>query len=309
MSVPNPSEEDARALRPNERLPFSAIVDRPPLKLPGGARMVVWPVVNIEEWNIARAMPRMVSPPPGGVAPVPDVPNWTWHEYGMRVGIWRILAAFEKAGIRPTVSLNARVCETRPRVVQAMVDAGWEIMAHCYEQIPIQKIPDQRAMMAQTLDVLTRFTGKRPEGWLGPGRSQTLSTPDLIKEFGLKWFGDWVLDDQPLHVRTAHGPLVSLPYSIELNDINIMLTAHERSDAMLERTRDAFERLYQESAHSARVMAFGVHPYITGAAHRIRYFEEMLAFLKSHDDVVFWNGAQICEWFEQVQPCPPDIVA
>ena len=293
------SDEEANAWRPHERLDYSAIVDRPPLQLPGGARVVVWPVVNIEEWDISRPMPRMASPPPGGVAPVPDVPNWTWHEYGMRVGFWRLLDAFKRYNIQPTMSINAKVCETRPRVPQAALDAGWEFMAHCYEQIPIQKIPDQRAMMEQTLDVLTRFTGQRPKGWLGPGRSQTFVTPDLIKELGMQWFGDWVLDDQPQFVNTRHGRLVSVPYTIELNDIGIMLTAHQASDAMLNRTRDAFDRLYMDSANGARILAFGVHPYISGATHRIRYFEEMLEYLSGRDDVVFWNGQQICDWFEQ----------
>ena len=297
-------EKNNEVLRPQDRLPFSAIVDRPPLRLPEGVRLVVWPVVNIEEWDISRPMPRMVSPPPGGQAPVPDVPNWTWHEYGMRVGVWRLMDAFKNAGIRPTLSINAKVCETRPRVTQAALDAGWEFMAHCYEQIPIQKIPDERAMMQQTLDVLTRFTGQRPQGWLGPGRSQTLETPDLIKELGMSWFGDWVLDDQPQYVHTKHGPLVSVPYTIELNDINIMLTSHERSDAMLLRTKDAFKRLYAESAHSARIMAFGVHPYISGAAHRIEYFEMMLEFLASQPGVVFWNGSEISQWFQQASPLP-----
>jgi len=212
--------------------------------------------------------------------------------------------AFKHVGVRPTLSINAKVCETRPRVTQAALDAGWEFMAHCYEQIPIQKIPDERAMMQQTLDVLTRFTGTRPQGWLGPGRSQTLETPDLIKELGMSWFGDWVLDDQPQYVHTQHGPLVSVPYTIELNDINIMLTSHERSDAMLLRTQDAFERLYAESAQGARIMAFGVHPYISGAAHRIRYFEMMLEFLAKQPGVVFWNGSQISQWFQQANPLP-----
>jgi hypothetical protein len=98
--------------------------------------------------------------------------------------------------------------------------------------------------------------------------------------------------------------LVSVPYTIELNDINIMLTSHERSDAMLVRTQDAFERLYAESAQGARIMAFGVHPYISGAAHRIRYFEMMLEFLAKQPGVVFWNGSEIANWFQKASPLP-----
>jgi allantoinase len=294
--------DEAAAMRPAERLAFSAIIDRKPLKLPRGARMIVWPVVNVEEWDIARPMPRQVSPPPGGVAPVPDIPNWTWHEYGMRVGFWRIMEVLHKHKIKPTMSINAKVCETRPRVAQAALDEGWEFMAHCYEQMAIQKVEDQRAMIRHTIDVLEKFTGRIPTGWLGPGRGQTYATLDYIKEAGFKWFGDWVLDDQPQYVKTKGGPLLSIPYSIELNDIAIMLTANQDSDAMFKRTRDAFDQMYRESAKGARVLAFGVHPYISGAAHRIKYFDQMLRYMKKQDGVVFWNGEQIHDWYARVAP-------
>ena len=296
------SAEDL-AMRPNERLSFSAIVDREPLPLPNGAKLIVWPVVNIEEWDISRPMPRTVSPPPGGIAQAPDLPNWTWHEYGMRVGFWRILKAFEAAKIKPTVSINAKVCETRPRIAQAALDAGWEFMAHCYEQMAIQKVTDQKAMIEQSVEILTKFTGKKPEGWLGPGRGQTFTTLDLVKEAGFKWFGDWVLDELPQSVKTAHGPLVSIPYSIELNDIGIMLSANQPSDAMLMRTKDSFDCLYAEAVEQggARILTFGVHPYISGVPHRIKYFKELLKYLASHEGVVFWNGSQIYNWFESLQ--------
>ena len=300
--INNPSSAEDVALRPNERLSFSAIVDRKPLILPNNAKLIVWPVVNIEEWDISRPMPRTVSPPPGGVAQVPDLPNWTWHEYGMRVGFWRILKAFEDFGIKPTMSINAKVCETRPRVAQAALDAGWEFMAHCYEQMAIQKVPDQKAMIEQSIEVLTRFTGKKPEGWLGPGRGQTFITLDLIKEAGFKWFGDWVLDEVPQYVKTAHGTLVSIPYSIELNDIGIMLSANQPSDAMFKRTKDSFDCLYEEAQeHGARILTFGIHPYISGVPHRIKYLREMLQYLSSHEGVVFWNGSQIYNWFESLK--------
>src|SRR5579871_3944257 len=103
---------------PRERTDYSAIVDRPPLKLPGGARLVFWTIVNLEVWDIGRPMPRQVLPPPTGVSLQPDVPNWAWHEYGMRVGVWRFFELFERLGIRPTLSINARVCEDYERVAR-----------------------------------------------------------------------------------------------------------------------------------------------------------------------------------------------
>ncbi|MBI4193625.1 MAG: polysaccharide deacetylase family protein [Betaproteobacteria bacterium] len=291
------SPADESPIKWEERFAYSAIVDRPRLKLPRGARLIVWPVVNIEEWEIARPMPRNVSNPPGGVAAVPDIQNWGWHEYGMRVGIWRIMEVLAKHRIKPTLSINAKVCETRPRIAQAALDAGWEFMAHCYVQMPIHKVEDQRAMMRRTVDVIRKFTGGAPDGWLGPGRGQTYATLDYIAEAGFKWFGDYVMDDQPFWARTVHGPVLAVPYSVELNDITIMLTGQHESDAMLKRVRDAFAVLYREAARGVRVLAFGVHPYITGAAHRIRYFDEMLRHLRKHRGVVFWNGRQIHDWF------------
>lgn len=289
--------DNAQAMRPDQRFDYSAIIDRKPLRLPRGARMIVWPVVNIEEWDIMRPMPRQVSNPPGGTTIVPDTQNWGWHEYGMRVGIWRIFDVLAKERIRPTMSLNARVCETRPRIAQAALDAGWEFMSHCYIQMPIHKVEDQRAMIRQTTDVITKFTGKRPTGWLGPGRGQTPATLDYVAEAGYTWFGDWVMDDQPFYVRTKRGPILSIPYSVEYNDITIMLTQQQESDSMFRRVRDAFDRMYAESAQGARILAFGVHPYISGAAHRVRYFEAMVRYMKKQKGVVFWNGEQIHDWY------------
>src|SRR5262245_4447336 len=105
-------------MKPNERVPYSAIVDRPKIELPGGNRLVVWTIVNVEVWDIARLMPRQVLVAPTGQPLLPDVPNWTWHEYGMRVGFWRFIDLYQRLGIQPTLSINARVCLDYPRVAQ-----------------------------------------------------------------------------------------------------------------------------------------------------------------------------------------------
>lgn len=288
------------AMRPDQRFEYSAIVDRPKLRLPGRKRLIVWPVVNVEEWEITRPMPRGLSRPPGGVIVGPDIQNWGWHEYGMRVGIWRIMEVLHKHRIVPTLSINARVCETRPRIARAALDAGWEFMAHTYVQMPIHAVEDQRAMIRQTMDVLTKFTGRAPAGWLGPGRGQTYATLDYLAEAGIKWFGDWVMDDQPFWAKTTHGDILSVPYSVELNDISVALIQNQESGAMFTRARDAFDQIYRESANGARVIAIAVHPYITGAAHRIKYFDAMLAYMRKHKDIVFWQGEQIYDWYSGI---------
>ena len=215
---------------PRERADYSAIVDRPPLKLPGGARLMFWTIVNYEVWDIGKPMARQVLPAPTGVPQLPDVPNWSWHEYGMRVGCWRFFDLYARLGIRPTLAINARVCEDYPRVAeQARVD-GWEFMGHSYQQGPIHNEPDQKAMINRTLDILEQASGTRPVGWLGPGLTQTYDTPDILAEAGVQYIGDWVYDDEPTTIRTTHGPLVTLPYSVELNDIPMMIVQHHESE-------------------------------------------------------------------------------
>ncbi len=284
-------------LLPRERVPYSAIVDRPKLALPGGARIVVWSIVNVEYWDIGKPMARQVLPPPTGASLLPDVPNWSWHEYGMRVGFWRFHELYESLRIRPTLAINARVCLDYPRVAQAARDSGWEFMGHSFEQGPIQNEKDQPGMIRKSLDTLERFAGKRPIGWLGPGLTETLETPEHLAEAGIRYIGDWVYDDEPTELRTAHGPLVTLPYAMEINDIPILALQHHASEVFLQRARDAFERLYAESAQRAKIFSFAFHPYLSGAPHQIRDLESLLEWLGGHAGVEFWTGEQLLGWW------------
>src|SRR5579871_2088764 len=226
---------------PRERCDYSAIVDRPPLKLPGGARLVVWTIVNLEVWDISKPMARQVLPAPTGVPLLPDVPNWSWHEYGMRIGVWRFFKALDRFGAKATLSINAKVVESYPRVAEAARERGWEFIGHSYVQGPIHKLEDQRATIHQSLDLLEKFTGKRPVGWLGPGLTQTYETPELLVEAGVQYIGDWVYDDEPTEIRTRGGSLVTLPYTVELNDIPIMIVQHHRADELQRRAIDQFD--------------------------------------------------------------------
>ncbi|MDB5641416.1 MAG: polysaccharide deacetylase, partial [Hyphomicrobiales bacterium] len=275
---------------PPQRQDFSAIVDREPLKLPNDGRIIVWSIVNYELWDVHRPMARQVIPAPTGQVLLPDVPNWSWHEYGMRVGCWRFFEMFKKLNIRPTLSINARVCLDYPRVAGQARDDGWEFMGHAFEQMPIHKIEDQAGMIAKSMDTIEKFTGERPVGWLGPGLTQTFETPDLLTAAGVKYIGDWVYDDEPTVIRTTNGPLVTLPYTVELNDIPMMAVAHHESEYFRTRCCDYFDRLYQEGETRPRVMAIAIHPYISGQPHRIKYLEQVYAHINSHPGVVHMNG-------------------
>ena len=287
----------AKGMLPRERCDFSAIVDRPPLRLPGGARIAFWTTVNLEAWDIGKPMARQVLPPPTGQTQLPDVPNWSWHEYGMRVGVWRFFDLFTRLNIRPTLAINARVCEDYPRVAQEARAQAWEFIGHSYEQGPIHNESDIAAMVARSLDILERFCGKRPLGWLGPGLTETLDTPEILAAAGIKYIGDWVYDDEPTTIRTAAGELVTLPYSVELNDIPMMIVQHHEGEHLLRRAIDQFDRLYAEGEKRAKIFALAIHPYISGQPHRIKYLEAIYEHARRFEGVVYWTGAEILDWY------------
>lgn len=293
---------DNLPITPAERLPYSAIVDRSPLERPDNARIIVWPIVNVEHWDIARPMPRQVLPAPTGVTPKPDVPNWAWHEYGMRVGFWRMKALFDRLSITPTLSINGRVCTSYPRVAQAAHEAGWEFMGHGYEQMPTHAVEDQADMIAKTVKAIRDFTGSAPVGWLGPGLTQTLDSVDLLHAAGIRYIGDWVLDDEPCRLRTATGAMVAMPYSVELNDIPMMAVQHHRAEEFETRVRDSFDRLYAEGAERVHIMGIAVHPFLSGVPHRIGYLERAMDYIARHEGVRFMTGKQILQWYDRVSP-------
>ena len=288
--------------RPENRLAYRAAVDRPRIALPGGKRVAIWPVVNVEHWLIDHPMPRQILVPPTAAALLPDLPNWAWHEYGMRVGVWRFFESFSARDVRPTLSINGSVCEAYPRVAGAARDAGWEFMAHGFHQVPTHRIEDQPGMIARTMETIHRFTGSAPRGWLGPGLTETLDTPDHLRAAGIDYVGDFVVDDRPCRVATEHGPLVALPYSVELNDIPLLAIQHHRADEFVERALAKLDRLAREGGSDgplggAKVMGFAIHPYITGVPHRIGLLERLLDALLARDDVAFMQGSEILNWY------------
>ncbi len=281
----------------SDRIPYQAIIDRPKLVLPGGKRVAVWVILNVEEWRIERAMPRTVLPPPMGNPLIPDVPNWSWHEYGMRSGFWRQWKALTDRNIPVTLAINGNVCDSYPRVAGAALEAGWEFMGHGFLQGPMHKLDDQDAAIAAAMDRIESFCGKRPRSWESPGLTETEETLDLLRKHGVEYVADWVIDDLPQDVDTPYGPITTVPYSVETNDITVYALQAHQSDEFLKRGRDQFDRLYAEGADNARVMAISIHPYITGVPHRITYLEQLLDYVDGHDGTAWMTASEIGDWY------------
>lgn len=259
--------------------------------------MAVYTVVNVEEWDIEKPVAREYVTSPAGVVTVPNVPNWAWHEYGMRVGIWRLMDSLAKRKVRACTAINARVCEGPDELVaRAMRDAGWEFIGHGYAQAALHTVPDQRATIRQTFEALKKYTGKDPGGWLGPGLQETLDTLDYLAEAGFKYVFDWPMDEHPVTMRTTAGPIVAMPYNFELSDLPMMVVHHHESPTWLNRVKDQFDRLYTEGAKQPRVMSMSIHPYITGVPHRIKYFEAACDYMRKQKGVWFTTPEEIYEW-------------
>lgn len=286
----------------SDRIPYSPVVGRPALALPSGKKLAVWIIVNVEHWTIAGAMPRTVLPPPMGQALMPDLANWSWHEYGMRVGFWRIYDALKARGIRPTMAVNGIVCSSYRPIAEAALKEDWEFMGHGYLQGPMHRLEDQAREIEKTVSAIKEITGKGPVGWESPGLTETDTTLDYLSANGIRYVADWVVDDEPCWIAAEPQNMVSVPYTVELNDIPIFALQNHSSDEFYKRGVLQLERMVKDSQTSTRVMAVSVHPYLTGVPHRIAAFEKFLDLVLQEKDAEIMTGEEIYRWFIAQRP-------
>jgi peptidoglycan/xylan/chitin deacetylase (PgdA/CDA1 family) len=284
----------------NPRIPFRLADEAPALTPPEGKTLIVHVVVNVEAWAFDAPQPRGIMTPPQGVAAVPDIPNWTWAEYGNRVGMPRLLRVLAERELPASAPTNSAVISVYPRLAERMLEGGLEWMGHGVWQRSVRAIPDERAMILEATEAIERFTGRRPRGWLGPGLAETMETPDLLREAGYDWLCDWVLDEVPVALATRFGPMVAVPYSLELND-SVMFAVQVKEAADWEsRVMATIGVLARESADGrARVLTLPLHPHLVGVAHRIDALERILDHLIARQDTIFFSGSQIADWFKQ----------
>jgi hypothetical protein len=289
----------------NPRVPYRMASDRKRLAPPqAGKPLIVHIVVNVENWPFDQPMPRKLLPGPHGNDKIPDVPNYSWVEYGMRTGFPRILKALRDRGLPASTTINASVIDVYPRVAEAMLEAGWEFMGHGWTQKALQSEPDEVATIERCLARIQGFTGKKVRGWLGAGLSETFDTPDHLKARGVDYVCDWVIDDLPDWMTTRHGPMIAMPYSLDLNDGPLWAGWGMHSDVQYERTLWTLETFEAELAENCRVMVLPLHPHLVGVPHRMNWFLKILDLLLTRQDTIFLNGGQIADWYAKVEPPP-----
>lgn len=282
----------------NSRIPFELSSQRERLTPPNGKSLIVHVVVNIENWRFDQPMPRKLLTAPHGLEVTPDIPNFAWAEYGMRCGMPRLLELFADRGIPVGCSLNAAVIENYPALAEAILQAEWEMIGHGLHQKSVQGENSEADIIGEALDRIQRFTGKPVEGWLSPGLKETTETPDILKARGIRYCCDWVVDDLPTWMTTASGPMIAMPYSLEINDSVVHAVNHSPSDEMLRRLRDSLRTYEPEMQSSPRMITLGLHPHLIAVPHRFPALVDMIDLLQARDDTVFMTGAQIADWFE-----------
>ena len=286
-----------------DRYDDSFIFERKPFTWPGNATLAVWIVPNVEVWRYDSPTGQAISPNARGI--VPDVVNYAWREYGLRVGLWRIADVLDAAGVKATVALNAAVADTHPRAIDEMKRRGWEFMGHGItnsENLAGLNQEKERALIQSALEKVEQSTGRRPRGWLGSGLTETHNTLDILAEEGLIYCGDWNADDQPYPMKVRKGRMFSIPYCMEINDIPLFIRKGYTGEQYLQSVVDQFDTLYADSAKQPRVLGLPLHPMIIGQPLRIKYLERALAHMKKHERVWFATGSEIIDAYQRANP-------
>lgn len=279
-----------------DRFPYSPLPERPRLEWPNGARVALWVLPNIEHYEYQPALINVRDPWPR--TPHPDVLNYGLRDYGNRVGVWRMFDCLDRHNIRATISLNFGIIEHYPDIWEAMEARQYDYLCHgLYNTRYLWNLSEDetREAIRDCVDILRKANGSQLNGWFGPAASGTLHATELAAEQGLTYIADYYHDDQPMPVRTKHGDLVSVPYSMDNNDVfaHQFKTEGEEFERMI---RNTFDVLYAEGAESGRVMAICLHPYLYGQPHRVKYLDRALGYILEHDGVWQATGTEIAAW-------------
>jgi peptidoglycan/xylan/chitin deacetylase (PgdA/CDA1 family) len=279
----------------SELYDYSPITERDPISWPGGARVAFYVGLNVEHFLPGRPSTSFYD---GTAALVPDPLNHGWRDYGPRVGIWRMTEIFDRHGIRPSVLLNSDVTTEYPQIIRAGTERGWAWLAHGRNNSTFQAaVPadEERGYLSGVVETIEQATGSRPRGWLGPGLTETFQTPRLLAELGLTYILDWTNDDQPYRLNVPG--MLSVPYSVELNDLGLFTMGGLTGPQFLQTVKDQFDQLYADSADSGRVMALALHPFVTGQAFRAKYLDQALEYIATHPGVWLTTSDEIAEHY------------
>lgn len=304
----NMSTDDIRLLlKHHGRYSYSAIARRPHFEWPNKKRLAVYIGLNLEHFAFGEGLGAELAP--GG--PHPDVLNFSWRDYGNRVGVWRLIDLFDELSLPVSVLVNSSIYHYCPEVMDAFRERGCEIVGHGRTNSERQgqlSEAEERNLIKESTDTIVRAEGKRPTGWLGPWISQSALTPDLLAEAGYEYLLDWCMDDQPVWFTTRNGGrILSVPYPQELNDIPSIAGRKDSADQFANMIIDNFEEMLLQSKKQSLVMGIALHPYLVGQPYRMRHLRRALqAIVARRDDIWITTAGDIAKY---VLTLPEDTIA
>lgn len=284
---------------PEPPLDYLPSIQREEVRWPNGARLAVIMYVNIEYFRYDLPSPMALTTPQADRTP--DIINYTWRDYGIRVGVWRTMQTLDKYEVKPTVALNSEVCRAYPIVVEECLKRDWEIASHgVTNSVHIYGRPpeEQRAIIRESIEQIKEATGKAPRGWLSPGLSHSFDSLQILSEEGFGYVAEWgINDDLPYAFTVGDGSLLAIPYPQETNDLPVFIRLQRSAEEGYRQFVDQFDVLYEESAKNGKVMTISLHPYIIGVPHRIKVLDRVLEHIKSRDGVWFAKAEEVEDWY------------
>lgn len=262
-------------LRHHGRYPYSPITARPDYSWPGGRRLAVYIGYNLEHFAFGEGMGAKLGP----ASPEPDVLNYSWRDYGNRVGAWRCLELFDELRLPAAVLANTAIYDFCPQVMAAHRRRGDEVVGHGRTNSERQggmPAEQERALIVECAARIAKEEGRPPRGWLSPWISESSATPELLKEAGYAYTLNWCHDDQPLPFATRAGSLWSIPYPQEVNDIPMIVARQMGAAEFADLIIGNYEEMLAQSARQPLVMGIALHPYIVGQPYRLRELRRAL---------------------------------
>jgi peptidoglycan/xylan/chitin deacetylase (PgdA/CDA1 family) len=280
-------------------------VGRKPYEWPNGARLAIFTALNVEVFPFGEGLGVELAPG----QPQPDVVNYSWRDYGNRVGFWRLMELLDEFKIPATVVMNTAIFDECPQIATAVIKRSDEIVGHgCTnaERQGTMTEADERRLIGQVVDAIRKNTGNAPAGWLGPWVSESHVTPDLLQEAGFSYHLDWLLDDQPVWMKTRGGRILAIPCPRPTSDLSLMhryqLTPEQCADILI----DQIDEMLLQSRNSPLVFCLSFHPYLAGHAFRLKHLRRVYRHITSHADQIW-----ICrtgEIAKHIAGLPPGLV-
>jgi len=285
----------------HDRYDWSMLPRRKPIAWPNGARIALWIVPQLE-WFPLDMAGKPFKPPGAMVNAYPDLRHYTLRDYGNRVGVFRVMAALERFGLKASVAVNAAVAVRHPSLLRGCIERGWEVIGHgwdmdCLHHEGLTEADEQR-LVGASLSVLRRVSGQPVRGWLSPAKSESFRTLDLLAQADVDYVCDWVNDDMPYAIRAGGRRIHSLPHPSDMDDYAILIANRHTEDDFTHALIDHFDLLYREAAtQGGRVMAIALTPWVIGQPYRIGALETALAHITHHPGVWSATGAEILDAF------------